>query len=185
MKLIKTTLAAMLMSVCVSAIAHEKVHLARVVSVSTIETHEKSLELSAPICTLTSVPTYRQVPVYRNVPVRDASAPAFAALVGAVIANQAFRGSDARAAGTLLGASVGYAAADGYASNRTIVEYQTEVHYETRESCRTEYVPVFRPVITGYRVTFVHNGVQNTVTMRNHPGEYVRIVTSTSYRVDQ
>lgn len=166
-----------------SANAHEQVHLAKVVYVSPIETHQRSLELSQPICTIVSTPVQRVVPVIRDVQARDPAVPAMAALLGAVIANQAFRGSDARAAGTLLGASVGYAAADGYAPSRG-VEHRTEIHYEQRESCRTEYVPVFRSVITGYRVTFTFNGTQSTVVMKNHPGEYVKIVTFTSYRVE-
>lgn len=169
--------------VAFSVNAQERVQLARVISVSPIETHERSLELSAPICTIVSTPVQRVVPVVRDVQVRDPAVPAMAALLGAVIANQAFRGSDARAAGTLLGASVGYAAADGYAPSRSI-EYRTEIHYEQRESCRTEYVPVFRPVITGYRVTFIHRGTQTTIVMNSHPGEYVKIVTSTSYRIE-
>ena len=182
--MIKTTIASLLALTCISVAAQEQVHLARVLSVSPVYTQQVSQELSAPICTITHVPSYRRVPVFRDVQVRDSAAPAVAALVGALIANQAFRGSDARAAGTLLGASVGFAAADGYATQRGVVEYHTEVHYEQQQSCRTEYVPVYRNVISGYRVTFAHRGTQTTIVMNSHPGEYVKIVTSTSYRVE-
>lgn len=181
--MIKTTIASLLAFACASASAQEQVHLAKVIHVSPIQTQQVSHELSAPICTYTPVPMYRRIPVVRDVQARDSSAPVVAALIGAVIANQALRGSDGRVAGTLIGASVGYAAADGYSQNRGVVEYQTEVHYEHRESCRTEYVPVYRNVITGYRVTFINRGIQTTVVMNSHPGEYVKIVTS--YRVEQ
>lgn len=180
--MIKTTIASLLAFACVSASAQEQVHMARVIHVSPIQTQQMSHELSAPICTYTSVPTHRRIPVVREAQVRDPAVPAMAALLGAVIANQALRGSDGRVAGTLIGASVGYAAADGYSSNRGVVEYHTEVHYEQRESCRTEYVPVYRNVITGYRVTFINRGIQTTVVMNSHPGDYVKIVTS--YRVE-
>jgi len=170
------SLLALSLSACATA---QDVSYAPVISVTPIERQFTSYELTEPVCTTTTVPVERRVPVYRDVVVRDTASPIAGLIVGAVIGNQALRhtGKEGRAMGTLMGATVGYASVDTY-STRQVVEYHTEVHYETRQRCGRRNELVTRTVIDGYRVVYEFQGEQRIVTMRNHPGAHVRIVTS-------
>lgn len=188
----KVLLVAMTMAVSAAATA-QNVRLAKVISVTPIETMQQSYELR-PVCTRTSVPVYREVPVHTEAPVvqthvqRDTAAPLLGMLLGAAIGGHVFRG-DAKVAGTILGGAVGYGVGNDSASTVTTTtvqrgystSYRTElVGYQEKEICQTVYENTYRPVISGYRVTFVLDNVQRTVTMSSRPADYVKVVTSTT-----
>lgn len=184
----KTIIAALTLAFSGCAFAQESAILAKVVSVTPIETMRPSIELTAPVCSITYVQVARTVavPVFREQP---APSPLLGMIVGAAIGSQVFKG-DGRAAGTLLGAAVAYGALGGNAqphnyghqTYQNAVQYQTQYVMEPRESCQTFHETVYKPVISGYRVTYILNGQTNTIMMNRHPGEHVRIVTS--YRVE-
>lgn len=188
----KVLLVAMTMAVSAAATA-QNVRLAKVISVTPIETMQQSYELR-PVCTRTSVPVYREVPVHTEAPVvqthvqRDTAAPLLGMLLGAAIGGHVFRG-DAKVAGAILGGAVGYGVGNDSASTVTTTtvqrgystSYRTElVGYQEKESCQTVYENTYRPVISGYRVTFLLDNVQRTVTMSSRPADYVKVVTSTT-----
>lgn len=193
MKFTKTLILAFLMtSVACSALA-QSTRLAKVVSVVPIETMQQSYELR-PICTRTSVPVYREVPVHVETPVvqthvqRDSAAPLIGMLLGAAIGGNVFRG-DAKVAGAILGGAVGYGVGNDSATVTTTTTvqrgyattYRTElVGYQDKESCQTVYENTYRPVVTGYHVTFVLDNARRTVIMNTKPGDYVRVITSTT-----
>ena len=163
------------LSVCAQA---QEVTYAPVISATPVERQFTSYELTEPVCTVVQVPVERRVPVYRDVPVRDTASPLLGMIVGAAIANQALRGSDARPIGTMMGASLGYSAMDGNVGSRRVVEYQTEIHYENRQSCNRRSELVTRNVIDGYRVVYEFQGQHRTIMMKTNPGTYVKVVTS-------
>lgn len=162
--------------VSLSAVAQE-VRYARVISVTPLESRSVVPE-TRQHCRKVMVPIYNSYHVQDN---QNGLSPALGMLIGAAIGNQAFRG-DARLAGTFLGAAVGH----GVASSDRQSTYRNEfVGYQERVDCsesRQEWVP--RVTITGYQVSYSIDGQIRTTVLNSYPGEYVRIVTSTSYRVE-
>lgn len=155
----------------------QEVRYARVVSVVPIEKMFSSYELTQPICTTRMVPVERLVPIYRDV--QDVGSPVAGMIIGAVIGNRLFdSSSSSRTAGTIVGAVVGSSIASGH--GRTIVEYRTEVHYVENRSCERRSEFVTRPVIDGYNVTYEMDGILRSVKMKNRPGDYLRVVTTTT-----
>ena len=189
---IKTTLTILFLGVCTATAAQEVRH-ARVTSVVPIESMQQHNELRN-TCTRVSVPVYHDVPVQVLVdtPVvshvqTNPAAPLIGMLIGAAIGNRAFSG-DARVAGTFLGAAVGTSIGENssrstYISSHPtyVTQYRRELReIQYRDECRPYHETVYRNVVVGYNVTFTLNGVSKTVVMNSRPGEFVKVITSTS-----
>lgn len=192
----KTKLNFLLISALFTTVAYaQEIKHAKVISVSPIESLVQSYE-PRNVCVKVQVPVYKTVPyqVRVDTPVvtyretRDSAAPILGMLVGAAIGNRVFNG-DARFAGTFLGASVGYGLASGNSSHQAQVVNQTSYVTEFRrefqgvtiqDECRQENTLVHKNITTGYNVTYMLNGVNRTVVMNSHPGEYVRVITTTT-----
>ncbi len=93
------------------------------------------------------------------------------AIIGGVIGNQFGGGSGKRVAtvaGAALGGSIGHD-----------VERQSggsdEYHQVTRERCTVQRDYQRESVITGYRVTYEHEGRYHTTHMTEHPGDSIRL----------
>lgn len=187
-KLIATALASLF---AVAANAQE-IRYAKVLSVFPLESVHQFNE-PRQICNRVSVPVYQDVPVQVLVesPVvshtqTNPAAPLLGMLIGAAIGNRAFSG-DARLAGTFLGAAVGTAV--GESSSRTtyvtshptyVTQYRREMTIQYRDECRIRHETVNRTVVVGYNVTYQLDGINKTVVMNSHPGEYVKVITSTT-----
>lgn len=188
---IKTTLTVLLLGVC-TAVAAQEVRYARVTSVVPMESVHQFNEPRT-VCTRVSVPSYHDVPVQVLVdtPVvshvqTNPAAPLIGMLIGAAVGNRAFSG-DARLAGTFLGAAVGTSIGESssrstYISSQPtyVTQYRREVREQYRDECRTHHETINRTVVVGYHVTYTLNGVSKTIVMNTRPGEFVKVVTSTS-----
>lgn len=190
----KTKMSVAALAAIVACASHaQTVHYGKVVSVTPIETMHQVTEPRS-VCTQVQVPIYHDVPVQVLVetPVvshvqTNPAAPVIGMLIGAAIGNRAFSG-DARFAGTFLGAAVGTAVGES-ASRHTYVTsqpvYVTQYRRELkdiryRDECRTVYESVYRSVVSGYSVTYTLNGVSKNVVMNSRPGDYVKVITSTT-----
>lgn len=188
----KTSIATLVAMIAFSSHA-QTVQYGKVTAVSPIETMVQVTEPRS-VCTQVQVPIYHDVPVQVLVetPVvsqvqTNPAAPVLGMLIGAAIGNRAFSG-DARLAGTFLGAAVGTSLGET-SSRHTIVTtqptYVTQYRRELkdvryRDECRTIYESVVRSVVNGYNVTYTLNGTSKTVVMNSRPGDFVKVITSTT-----
>jgi uncharacterized protein YcfJ len=128
------------------------------------------------VCTSNQVPMYRDVPV-TQVTEPSPSAPLVGLLLGAAIGNSVAKGNN-RTPATIAGAAIGYHV--GSSPSSRVVGYTTEhVGYHQVNNCQPVSQSHSRDIIIAYQVTYDDNGTFRTITSRSHPGQYVRVVTST------
>lgn len=155
----------------VYSVPTDGVRYAPVVRIEPIR-HNQSMPQTVHVCTPVSIPIYRNV--YR--PTGDAM-QAVSTLVGAAVGASLVKG-DNKWAGGLMGAAAG--AAIGKPMNPHPYHGVPEViGYEQRQHCTVQASSYDYPVIIGYNVTYDDNGVLKTITMTNHPGSHIRLITST------
>jgi uncharacterized protein YcfJ len=113
----------------------------------------------------------KDVVVSRKAPVRDRdriAGTAVGALVGGLLGNQIGAGSGRTVA------TIGGAAAGGYAGNRIEKNVQDSNTEKTRETrCKTEYDS--QQKVTGYRVSYRLGDKQSVVTMDYDPGDRIPV----------
>jgi uncharacterized protein YcfJ len=134
-----------------------------------------SYEESRQVCEVVERPITVSQPVYGRQP--DQFAPLVGALVGGAIARGITKGSHRNEA-AIVGAVLG-----GYSqrnrTRETVVGYQNQTVYQRENVCRTEYIPMEKTIIDGYKVTFDHEGQTKTAIMQQKPlGDYVRVETT-------
>lgn len=128
------------------------------------------------VCTSTQVPLYRDIPVTQTVE-SSPSAPLVGLIVGAAIGNK-IASKDYRTGATVAGAIIGHSIGS-QPSNRVVGYTQQHVGYHQINNCQPVSQTHSRDVIIAYQVTYDENGVFRTITSRTHPGQYVKVVTST------
>lgn len=128
------------------------------------------------VCTSTQVPLYRDIPVTQTVE-PSPSAPLVGLIVGAAIGNKV-ASREHRTGATVAGAIIGHSIGSS-PSNRVVGYTQQHVGYHQINNCQPVSQTHSRDVIIAYQVTYDQYGVYRTITTRTHPGQYVKVVTST------
>lgn len=155
------------------------VHFAPVVDVQPVH-HAESYSEVKTYCTPVNVPVYRSTPVVEQYH-HSGSNNVLGTVVGAVVGVALTKGTNMpQAVGGIIGAGVGNEITKERTTTR-IVGYNREiVGYEQRQNCERVNVPMQRMVVIGYNVTYDDNGVLKNIVMTRHPGQHVRLVTTTS-----
>jgi hypothetical protein len=98
------------------------------------------------------------------------------AIIGGVIGHQ-FGDGNGRDAATVAGALIGASAAHGRAVDRSGPRTYVDQH-RTRTRCSDRYDERQEQRLTGYRVTYYHDGQRYVTRMDRDPGSTVRVAVS-------
>ena len=141
--------------------------------------NSQSYVVQRPVCTTVSEPVYQTQPMYQQYRNPDQSAPVVGMLLGAAIGAMIPGGNAALNA--VVGGGTGYMLGEGSRTSNVYVGQQTGVvGYRNFQNCYNSSETLYRDVIIGYNVTYRYNGMIKMVTMMQHPGAHLRIVTTTS-----
>ena len=141
--------------------------------------NSQSYVVQRPVCTMVSEPVYQTQPMYQQYRNPDQSAPVVGMILGAAIGAMIPGGN--AALNTVVGGGTGYMLGEGSRTSNVYVGQQTGVvGYRNFQNCYNSSETLYRDVIIGYNVTYRYNGITKMVTMMQHPGAHLRIVTTTS-----
>lgn len=106
---------------------------------------------------------------------RDSATPTIVgAIIGGVIGNQ-FGGGSGRRAATVAGAALGGSIGRDAARQS---RHGDDYYVTTRQRCTVQRDYVERSIVNGYRVGYEYRGNIHYTTMREHPGDRIRLRVS-------
>lgn len=174
----QTILALSLALPALSAMAQSSTEYIPVLSTTPV-INQQSYTVQRPVCNVVTEPVYQTQPIYQQYRNPDQSAPVVGTILGAVVGAMIPGGS--QALNVVVGAGAGYMLGEGSRNTNVYVGQQTGVvGYRNFQNCYTTSETLYRDVIIGYTVTYKYNGITKTVTLPQNPGQFIRIVTSTS-----
>lgn len=170
----KKTLLTLALAAAASSAAGQSYGIATVTHVEPVQ-HRGVVSVPRQVCGVQSTPIYNTAPVYGTYKDPNSPAPIVGMIVGAVVGYHAM--GNAPGLGAMLGGTVGYSVGDRVRSSHPYWTGQTvstvTYHNQTYCTVQNETMEVMRTI--GYRVTYVYDGISNTVVMTNHPGSHIRV----------
>ena len=174
----QTILALSLATAALTSMAQSSTEYIPVLSATPI-INQQAYTVRRPVCNTITEPVYQTQPIHQQYQNPDQSAPVVGMILGAAIGAMIPGGSQALNA--VVGGTTGFMLGEGSRNTNVYVGQQTGiVGYRNIQNCHNITETLYKDVIVGYNVTYVHNEITKTVTMPRNPGASIRIVTSTT-----